>query len=167
MANSSRGWRQNVGALVILYLLVGCSSGWAAEYRKESLVHEQERIDSLLASATPAVVAIKFGDLFGSSGVIISEDGLVLTHGHHDLSALQSERTLLWNREVSVALSDGRIVTARLMATHSWDCMEYSLLDITTQGKWPHVELSSRDCPQRGDWCLHLGHPLFLSLIHI
>lgn len=161
MTNCSIAWRRTAAVLIVLPLFVDCAIGPAAEDREEPLAQQQELVQSLLARVTPAVVAIRFDDRYDSSGVIVSESGLMLTHGHHNLSVVQEEsRQVLENRKVPVVLSDGRTVTGRVLAVHSSDNVEYSLLKITTEGKWPHVEVAGDHCPQRGDWCLHLGHPL-------
>lgn len=152
-------WPWKTRAVVALYLLVACSTGAASDDCEESLDQQQELIYSVLEKATPAVVAIRLHDGCDSSGVIVSKTGLVLTHGHHASSVMQEncER----NRQLPVALSDGRRVSARMVATyHSYRTgAEYSLLKITAGGEWPHVEIAPGSCPQRGDWCLHLGRP--------
>ncbi len=117
-------------------------------------------IRNLLTRVSPSVVAVKFEDRYDSSGVIVSENGLVLTHGHHVSPVLHEDRQVVTNHEVLVLLSDGRQTSARLLATHFADGFDYSLLRITAEGKWPYVEVARRGDPQPGDWCLHMGHPL-------
>jgi len=153
-------WRRMAASCIVLGLLRMCSDVSAAEDHDSPLATEQTTVRNVLARVTPAVVAVKFIDRYDSSGVIVSENGLVLTHGHHVSPVLHEDNQVVRNHEVSVLLSDGRTASARLLATHSSDGFDYSLLRITAEGKWPCVEVTRGGDPQPGDWCLHVGHPL-------
>jgi len=123
----------------------------------------QRVIDKIVCDITPAVVAISFDEenRFDSSGFIISNDGLVLSHCHHTASLLETSRNSVLQRTLPVILSDGAEVEATLLATHrcSSGLIEYSLLKLPSDRQWPFIELSTDDCPASDSWCLHFGHP--------
>lgn len=109
----------------------------------------QDKVQSLLPKVRPAVVAIFTGD-GTASGVIMSEDGLVLTAAH------VAERP---GRELRVILEDGSVVRAvTLGLDKTTDAALMQLND--TERKWPHVNVSRNVVKaQPGEWCFALGHP--------
>ncbi|SKA91681.1 serine protease, S1-C subfamily, contains C-terminal PDZ domain [Prosthecobacter debontii] len=109
----------------------------------------QEKVQSLLPKVRPAVVAIFTGD-GTASGVIMSEDGLILTAAH------VAERP---GRELRVILEDGTVVRATTLGLDK--TTDAALMQINdTEKKWPFVKVS-RDVlkAQPGEWCFALGHP--------
>lgn len=122
---------------------------------------QQSIIDKVVSEVTPAVVAISFDGRFDSSGVIISNDGLVLSHCHHTASLLEARRNSVLPRKLPVILFDGTEVEATLLATYrcSSGLIEYSLLKLPSGREWPCTDLSTDDCPAADTWCLHFGHP--------
>lgn len=123
----------------------------------------QEAIDDVIAEVTPAVVAISFGGerSFNSSGVIISRNGLILSHCHHATSVLVAQKGIHWSRKLPVLLYDGTETDATLLATHtgSSGLIEYSLLKLTQERQWPCADLAVADRPEIGSYCVHFGHP--------
>lgn len=109
----------------------------------------QENVQSLLPKVRPAVVAIFTGD-GTASGVIMSEDGLILTAAH------VAERP---GRELRVILEDGTVVQATTLGLDkTTDAALMQLND--TERKWPHVKVSRQVIKaQPGEWCFALGHP--------
>lgn len=96
--------------------------------------------------ATVALVS-KGGNGSGS-GVIVSDDGLVLTAAHV-MAALSDE--------VVVILPDGtRLDAEKLGADFDRDA---AMVKITEEGELPHVELGESDPLRRNDWCVASGHP--------
>ena len=103
---------------------------------------------------TAATVGIINPDLAGpnalghGSGVIVSEDGIVLTAAH----VLGKP-----NSELIVVFSDGRRVPAiALGADRSRDA---GMAKITEKGKYPFCEMGKSGTLKPGDWCLAMGHP--------
>jgi serine protease Do len=95
----------------------------------------------------PCTVGIQIGGASGS-GVIVSEDGYVLTAGH--VSGKPGS-------ELKVILPDGRRVKGKsLGANHR---MDSGMIKITEEGKWPFVDLGNSAKLKKGQWCLALGHP--------
>ena len=84
------------------------------------------------------------------SGVIVSEDGLILTHGHHDCDPYD---------EVRVCLADGREVAGHILGTIRSLHGEGAAVRIVPPGKYPHAPLGKAGQMKTGDWCLLLGHP--------
>jgi serine protease Do len=107
----------------------------------------EAKVRAVVARALPATVAVQAGAGMGS-GVIVSEDGLVLTASHVSGDA---------DREVSLLLSDGRIVKGKTLgANRNFDA---GMVRITDEGKWPFVSLGNSEDVKSGDWCVCTGHP--------
>ena len=82
------------------------------------------------------------------SGVVVSEDGLILTAGHVMDHA---------GAELTIIFPDGRRCTAKALgANFSRDSGVARILD---PGKYPHVEMGHSDDLKPGAWCMALGHP--------
>ena len=88
------------------------------------------------------------GHLGEGSGVVVSEDGLVLTVGHVIAKP---------GSELTVIFPDGRRATAKALAANF--ARNSGLAKITEPGKWPHVEMGHSDDIKPGTWCMALGHP--------
>ena len=121
----------------------------AGEPDFEPFLKLQENVQSLLPKVRPAVVAIFTGD-GTASGVIMSEDGLILTAAH------VAERP---GRELRVILEDGTVVQATTLGLDkTTDAALMQLND--SERKWPHVKVSRQVIKaQPGEWCFALGHP--------
>ena len=108
----------------------------------------QTQIQAVVHKVLPAVVGIQIGGSAGS-GVIVSEDGIVMTAGHVVGKPGQ---------KVTFYLADGKTVkgiTLGLSAT-----ADAGLMKITEPGKWPFVPLGDSASLKPGMWCLAIGHPL-------
>lgn len=88
------------------------------------------------------------GRLGEGSGVVVSEDGLILTVGHV-LAKPGSELTVIF--------PDGRRAAAKALGANF--SRDSGLARITEPGKWPHVEMGHSDDIKPGTWCMALGHP--------
>ncbi len=109
-----------------------------------------EAIQSALVAALPktraATVGIEISEGSGT-GVIVSEDGLVLTAAHVSGGV---------KKKVTVVLEDGTKVKAETLGLVS--DTDAAMLKITEEGKWPHVEIDREDSVRLGDWVFALGH---------
>jgi serine protease Do len=124
-----------------------------------NLRERQERIIKIAAEVAPAVVAVvpdveaareKGADpaLGSGSGVIVSEDGLIMTAAH----VLQAV-----GDEFEVILSNGDRVKARSLGkAYGRDA---ALGQIIEPGKYPHVGRAEPDALTEGEWTLAMGHP--------
>ncbi len=119
-----------------------------------ALKRVEAKSQAVAAKAVEATVGIINQALTGGghmgegSGVVVSEDGLVLTAGH----VLGQP-----GADLTVVFADGRRAAAKsLGANFSRDS---GLAKITEPGKWPHVEMGRSDDLKPGAWCMALGHP--------
>jgi serine protease Do len=92
-------------------------------------------------------VGIVIGMSHGS-GVIVSEDGYVLTAAHVAGSP---------NRKATVILPDGREVLGKSLGLYR--TLDAGLIKIETPGSYPYAELAKSDEVKVGQWCLAAGHP--------
>jgi serine protease Do len=107
----------------------------------------QERLQTLVEKVSPSTVAIRVGPAQGT-GVIISEDGYVLTAAHVGGRP---------NRDVTFVLPDGRIVKGKTLGLNRG--IDAGLMKIDGEGPWPYMEMGTSDQVRPGQWCLAMGHP--------
>jgi serine protease Do len=115
----------------------------------DDLLNLQAAIEQAKEIGLPATVGISIGGTFGS-GVIVTEDGYVLTAGH-----------VVGNtpgRDVTIIMPDGKtkVPAKTLGADHD---MDSGLVKITKEGKYPHAEMGHSGDLKLGQWCITLGHP--------
>ena len=112
------------------------------------LLNLQAAIEQAKEIGLPATVGISIGGTFGS-GVVVTEDGYVLTAGH-----------VVGNtpgRDATIIFADGKKAPAKTLgADHD---MDSGLVKITKEGKYPHVEMGHSGDLKLGQWCVTLGHP--------
>lgn len=94
-----------------------------------------------------STVGIIVGDAQGS-GVIVTEDGCVLTAAHVVGAP---------GRKVMLVLADGRRVNGQTLGLNS--ASDTALIRITDRGSYPACAISDMKSLQTGDWCLATGHP--------
>ncbi|MBP52142.1 MAG: hypothetical protein CMI27_03245 [Opitutae bacterium] len=107
----------------------------------------QSHLQTLLPACEKAVVAIEVNDGAGS-GVIISEDGLVLTAAHVIGKS---------GRKLSVRLADGTKASA--VSLGGSEISDAGMIKITGPGPWPYTKIAPSGSTSIGDWCFALGHP--------
>ncbi len=140
-----------------LIALLTCSTVFAAAATEEAPLVEGlrdlKRLNRELVEMAPkaqaATVALvsKKGNGSGS-GVIVGEDGLVLTAAHV-MAALSDE--------VIVILPDGKRLNAeKLGADFDRDAAMVRIID---EGPFPWVRAGDGAPLRRNDWCVALGHP--------
>jgi serine protease Do len=113
------------------------------------LLKIQQTIQTQLPLVQAAVVAIQTHD-GTASGVMITEDGLILTAAH------VAEKP---GRQMRVILQDGkRVIATTLGLDQSADAALMQLND--NEVKWPCVKVSRHVFKiEVGQWCFALGHP--------
>lgn len=109
-----------------------------------------EAIQSALMEALPkareATVCVDLGEGSGS-GVIVSEDGLVLTAAHVSTAV---------GKELTIVLEDGtRLKAEGLGLVASTDA---AMIQILEEGPFPFAEVDRLDSARLGDWVFSLGH---------
>jgi serine protease Do len=142
-------------ALSFLLAVAGPLRGqddWAAINDKKAPQDRKdlEAIQGLLTKALPkareATVCILLGEGSGS-GVIVTEDGLVLTAAHVAGGT---------GKPVELVMEDGRKLKAETLGLDaSVDC---AMVRILEKGSYPHVEIDRDGSAKLGDWVFSLGH---------
>jgi len=113
----------------------------------EDLKALQARVKYVLKTARPATVGLFIGQSAGS-GVIVSEDGLILTAGHVSGDPDQN---------ANVILSDGSSVKGKTLGKN--DNIDSGMIKITTKGKYPFVKMGKSESVKLGQWLVAVGHP--------
>jgi serine protease Do len=104
----------------------------------------ERQIQATLDKVTPSVVAVS-----GGSGVVVSEDGIVLTVAHVGGRA---------GRDVTITFPDGQKVKGKTLGNDRG--VDAGLVKITDEGSWPHAEMGKSTDLKAGQWCLTLGYPV-------
>lgn len=113
----------------------------------EQLRAIQDKVTAVVEKAAPATVCVRAGGGSGS-GVIISEDGYVLTAGH--VIGEPGQR-------VTFVFPDGS--TARGESLGMNVGIDSGLMKITDEGPWPFVEIGNLEEVRVGTWVIAMGHP--------
>lgn len=110
-----------------------------------------KQLKTSLEQVRPSCVSV-FAKGYGS-GVIISEDGLVLTAAHMMRHIKEQDESTL-----KITLHDGRKAEAKLLGYNRET--DYALLQITSppDTKWPHCKLA-KTSSLTGDFCFTFAHP--------
>lgn len=117
----------------------------APENRKD-LEAIQSTLIGALPKARAATVCIELDEGSGT-GVIVSEDGLILTAAHVAAGV---------RKKVTVILEDGTHIKAETLGLDSEK--DAAMIRITEPGKWPFVEIDRNNSTRLGDWVFALGH---------
>jgi len=138
-------------------LLAGLGAPSAAREIKEAplvgglgdLRKLNEKLVSLSQSSAAATVSlVSIGAGGAGSGVIVSQEGLILTAAH--VVASLSE-------EIIVIFPDGKRVKAeKLGGDYDRDA---AMIRITDEGDYPFVKVGKSENLLRNEWCVALGHP--------
>jgi len=128
----------------------------------------QATVKGVVDKCTPATVAVLYGASAGS-GVIVSDDGLVLTAAHVIRDYDTPKKGSLEGRplpfksgkSVKIMLPDGTKVDAKTLGIN--EGMDSGMVQITTKGpkdgKWPFLPIAKSGNLPKGQWVVSLGHP--------
>ncbi len=121
-----------------------------AELTLEVLKEREQQMRATVRSAHPATVGIEFPQSAGAgSGVLVSEDGLVLTAAH-----VTGES----GRDVTIILAGGERLPGKTLG--AFRSLDASMIQITAENrKFPTVPLGESAALEIGQWCLAIGHP--------
>ena len=117
----------------------------APETRKD-LETLQKAVGDALPKARAATVCIEIKEGSGT-GVIVSEDGLILTAAHVATGV---------KKKVTVILEDGTRLKAETLGLVA--DKDAAMVRILEKGTYPFVEMDRADTTQLGDWVFALGH---------
>ena len=118
---------------------------------RDNLVTVQEEIMQSASKTLPSVVGLRVNRMVVASGVVVSEDGLVLTAGHVTSEA---------GRDVEFFFPDGKMARGKTLGTCKW--ADAAMAKITDPGPWPWSPMAERDTFAVDDWVFAFGHPLGL-----
>jgi serine protease Do len=119
----------------------------------------ERKVQRAYAMLAPSIVRIRYKSS-GGSGVIVEEDGLILTASHLGLPP---------HGEVTVELSDGRNVPGVALGRFALNGEngksnlnpgpDLGLVRITQKGKWPAALVDPLWLPKGAEICLAIGYP--------
>ncbi len=115
----------------------------------EQLKEREKKVKKVVSESMSTVVAVVGDDQPATgSGVIVSEDGLIMTAGHVTEAA---------GKKLTIIFPDGRSVKGEsLGANRSRDA---GLARITDEGTWPFAKIGDSKKAEPGDWLIAMGHP--------
>ncbi|MGD9127725.1 MAG: trypsin-like peptidase domain-containing protein, partial [Planctomycetia bacterium] len=145
--------------LLVVFLLTPCFGAAKAKPKSEDwnmvpksvveLRKIESKVEALVEKVTPAIVSIQIGKSRGT-GIIISNDGLVLTAAH----VVKKPGT-----PAVVTTTDKKKYAGIALGT--FGSVDAGMLKITTKRKdMPHVQLGDSEKMKPGTWCVAMGHPL-------
>jgi serine protease Do len=118
----------------------------------------QKQVKTVLEKVVPCTVGLqvnaKNGQSWQGSGVIVREDGYILSACHVSLGLDQGGGL---DNDVTVIMPDGKKLKAKALGGNSG--IDSGLIKITTEGKYPFVEMGNSKEVKNGDWCVCTGHP--------
>lgn len=133
------------------------AAGWAAVAPAapevgtlDGLRQLETGVRGVVAKVMPATVSLfasaPNGFSGSGSGVVVSEDGLVLTAGH----------VVDGFEEVMAVFPDGRQVRARVLGANL--TRDEAMVQLEGEGPWPHVPIGDSSRAEVGDFVISLGH---------
>lgn len=117
------------------------------------LKQREKDLADVLGKVRPSLVCVQDG--FGAgSGVVVSEDGIVLTASH----VVDSEQR---RSSLRVVFPDGSRYRAKLLGMNrTADAAMLKITEKPRNGKpFPHVSLGESSKLRQGEWCFAIGHP--------
>jgi len=113
----------------------------------EDLKAIQDHVKKVIKKVTPAVVGVQIGPSAGS-GVIIDEEGHVLTAGH--VSGKPGTDCIL-------IMPDGKRLKGKSLGRNPG--ADSGMIQITEKGKYPFVKMGDSSKVKLSQWVLSIGHP--------
>jgi serine protease Do len=113
----------------------------------EDLKAIEKQVKEVVAKVIPCTVCIRVGGASGS-GVIVSEDGYVLTAGHVSGTP---------GRDLTIVMPDGSILPGKTLGGNG--TLDSGMVKITKPGKYPFAAIGSSSEMKKHDWCVATGHP--------
>lgn len=132
-------------------LAILASAGMCLAYEPAETLVELLRIEKMVenvsAQSLPATVSL-VSERTGSSGsgVIVSEDGLILTAAH----------VVQGMKEVDVYFADGKKWLGKVLGANF--SKDIAMVKMEDAGPWPFVKLGESKPLEAGDWVIAIGH---------
>jgi serine protease Do len=141
----------NVGLGMILLLFLNFFS---ADAQTASISSLQQQVELTIKKVKGASVFITDYDPQGKlpygarfSGVVVSNDGIILTVAHAATP----------NQNYQVTFPDGRVCIAKGLGKAA--SIGAAMLQITDKGKWPFAELGTSACLKTNEPCISIAYP--------
>ena len=110
----------------------------------DGLKKREGKLRSILGDLEKATISVEGG----GSGVIISEDGLILSAAH--------VVDVFRKKEVTIFFQDGKKAKAEVLGGDR--ARDSGMFKLKDSGPWPHVEIRETRL-KKGEWVMALGHP--------
>jgi S1-C subfamily serine protease len=119
----------------------------AAPENVDDLRAIEKHVQKVLAKVMPAVVGLRVGPGQGS-GVLVGEDGTILTAGHVSGTP---------NQNAAVILPDGKTLKGKSLGRYT--TIDSGMMKIVEEGKYPSLEMGNSSELKVGQWVIAIGHP--------
>ncbi|MFT5465126.1 MAG: serine protease Do [Verrucomicrobiales bacterium] len=133
------------------FLIAAILPSTGSAITNDDLKKTESQIRDLCEKSIPCTVSlIPGGDAprFGSgSGVVVSEDGLILTAAHVAMEM---------GEKVTVIFSNGDRAEAEVLGMDF--ARDAAMIQITSGGKFPFVDIGESEDLGENEWCIALGH---------
>lgn len=158
--------RRRLSFLLLVGLLGTCGSFASAQEKKaqsnkgipqvtikpipesiDDLRAMEKQVQAVLEKVMPCTVGVQVGPGQGS-GVIVSEDGYVLTAGHVSLAP---------GGNATIVLPDGKKLRAKALGRNGG--IDSGMIKILDPGPFPFADIGKSADLKAGQWCLAVGHP--------
>ena len=113
----------------------------------EELRAIEKHVQKVLDKVMPAVVGLRVGPGQGS-GVIVKEDGFILTAGHVSGTP---------NQNAQVVMPNGKVHKGKSLGKNGG--IDSGMMKILDEGKYPHLEMGKSSDLKVGQWVVAIGHP--------
>ena len=134
--------------LCALLAFLTCAQRHARAYSVQEMKEMEVKVKGLVSKNMPAVVALIGDKVPGSgSGVIVKEDGLILTAGH----------VTYGNETMTVVFPDGKQAKCKVLGADY--TRDVGLAKIIEPGKYPVAEMGDSDKLEVTTIVIALGHP--------
>lgn len=150
-SQSLNRWRIIIRTLIVAFSCV-FAVGIRAQDNPDQLAlqekwrQQQEAIQSLLPKLEAATVCLEAGGGSGS-GVIVNEDGLIVTAAH----------VVDGQKEMTVRFSNGKVMRCQVLG--GYRPADAALAKIIEPGPHPFVEMAKSGSVKKGQTIIALGHP--------
>lgn len=113
----------------------------------QDLLALEKKVQKVAQERMPLTVALVAEDASSSgSGVITTEEGLILTAAH----------VVQGNETMDVVFPDGKTVKGKVLGANYGK--DLAMVKIEQKGKWPHAPRGASKTLEVGDWVVALGH---------
>jgi len=113
----------------------------------DDLRNLEKQVKTVVEKVTPAVVGLEIKGSSGS-GVIVSEDGYIITAGHVSNTP---------GLDVTVIFPDGTRKKGKSLGMSKY--MDSGMVKLNDEGKYPYCEMGSSADLKKGQWVISIGHP--------